>query len=174
MARRGIGQEAFGFVREERGRNGRLDEIAGVLDWAPVERLLADIHAATKGEPGWPPLALLKALLLGLWHDLSDVALAEALDDRASFRRFCGFSTGEATPERTAVVRFRRELVARGLADGSSPPCCGRSRRGGALRTVAGACAVQARVEALKVETELGGAALRAAGRDVGSARCDR
>ena len=41
--------------------------------------------------------------------------MAEAVDDRSSFRRFCGFSRFEATPERTAFVRFRRELVARGL-----------------------------------------------------------
>jgi IS5 family transposase len=35
-----------------------------------------------------------------------------------SFRReagFCGFSVSEATPERTAFVRFRGELVRRGL-----------------------------------------------------------
>jgi transposase, IS5 family len=43
------------------------------------------------------------------------VRLAEALDDRASFRRFCGFAAREPTPERAAFVRFRRELVARGL-----------------------------------------------------------
>jgi IS5 family transposase len=43
------------------------------------------------------------------------VRLAEALEDRASFRRFCGFAAHEATPERTAFVRFRRELVRRGL-----------------------------------------------------------
>jgi IS5 family transposase len=54
-------------------------------------------------------------LLLASWHELSDVTLAEALDDRASFRRFCGFAAHEPTPERTAFVRFRRELVARGL-----------------------------------------------------------
>jgi IS5 family transposase len=54
-------------------------------------------------------------LWLASWHDLSDVTLAEALDDRASFRRFCGFAAHEPTPERTAFVRFRRELVARGL-----------------------------------------------------------
>ncbi|TDH59947.1 IS5 family transposase [Dankookia rubra] len=41
--------------------------------------------------------------------------LAEALDDRTSFRRFCGFAAHEPTPERTAFVRFRRELVRRGL-----------------------------------------------------------
>lgn len=62
-------------------------------------------------------MCLLKALLLGRWYDLSDVKLAEALDDRASFRRFCGFSRNEPTPERTAFVRFRKALVARGLGD---------------------------------------------------------
>ena len=29
---------------------------------------------------------MFKALLLSVWYDLSDVKLAEALDDRASFR----------------------------------------------------------------------------------------
>lgn len=115
MARRRIGQEAFGFVEGERGRNARLDAIGASIDWAPVARLLDEIYAAAKGEPAWPPLVLFKALLLGLWHDLSDVMLAETLDDRASFRRFCGFASSEATPERTAFVRFRRELVTRGL-----------------------------------------------------------
>jgi IS5 family transposase len=42
------------------------------------------------------------------------VKLAEALDDRASFRQFCGFSTQEATPERTAFVRLRKALIASG------------------------------------------------------------
>ncbi len=41
--------------------------------------------------------------------------LADALEDRASFRRFCGFAAHEQTPERTAFVRFRRELARRGL-----------------------------------------------------------
>jgi hypothetical protein len=43
------------------------------------------------------------------------VKLSEALEDRASFRRFCGFAAHEPTPERTAFVRFRRELVGRSL-----------------------------------------------------------
>ena len=58
---------------------------------------------------------MFKSLLLSIWYDLSDVKLAEALDDRASFRRFCGFSANEATPERTAFVRYRRLLAARHL-----------------------------------------------------------
>src|SRR5829696_8889592 len=115
MARRWIGQEQLSVGGLERRGATSLDEVAGLVDWAELDRLLADISASTKGEPGWPPLALFRALLLATWHDLSDVRLAEALDDRASFRRFCGFAAHEPTPERTAFVRFRRELVRRGL-----------------------------------------------------------
>jgi len=77
--------------------------------------LLDPLYPATKGEPAWPPLPMFQALLLPTWYDLSDVKLADALDDRASFRRFCGFSATEATPERTAFVRYRGLLVAHKL-----------------------------------------------------------
>ena len=97
------------------GRQSSLDEISELIDWSPIGQTLRDIYSAAKGEPAWPPLALFKALLIAVWYDLSDVKLAEALEDRVSFRRFCGFSRDEATPERTAFVRFRHELVARGL-----------------------------------------------------------
>ena len=115
MARRRIGQEQL-VVGDLAARGGTsLDEVAALVNWIELDDLLAGISAAAKGEPGWPPLALFRALLLATWHDLSDVRLAEALDDRASFRRFCGFAAHEPTPERTAFVRFRRELVRRGL-----------------------------------------------------------
>ena len=130
MARRRIGQEVFGFAAGG-GRNAGLDELGRSIDWGALDALLKDVYAAGKGEPAWPPLALFKALLLGVWHDLSDVRLAEALDDRASFRRFCGFASSEATPERTAFVRFRRELVARRL-DGKLFAAVVRQLEGGA------------------------------------------
>jgi IS5 family transposase len=41
---------------------------------------------------------MFKVLIHSIWYDLSDVKLAGALDDRASFRRFCGFSGTEVTP----------------------------------------------------------------------------
>ena len=104
MAHRSIGQERFGFAGRERAMSS-LDALLLPVDWRPVAALLDALYPAAKGEPAWPPLAMLKALLLSIWYDLSDVKLAEALDDRASFRRFCGFSASEATPERTAFVR---------------------------------------------------------------------
>ncbi len=110
-----IGQERFSF--EEAGRKTDLDALSGLIDWSRADMLMGDISASSVGEQGWPPLCLLKALVLGRWYDLGDVKLAEALDDRASFRRFCGFSRNEPTPERTAFVRFRKALVAQGLGD---------------------------------------------------------
>ena len=114
MAHRRIGQEVFRFGAKVE-RQTSLDEIAALIDWQPVDQVLARLYPGTKGEKAWPPLAMFKALLLATWYDLSDVILAEALSDRASFRRFCGFSRDEARPERTAFVRFRRELVEQGL-----------------------------------------------------------
>jgi IS5 family transposase len=114
MARRRIGQEDL-IARPEPRAASSLTHLAALLDWAEIDRALAGISAAVKGELGWPPLALFRGLLLATWHDLSDIKLAEALDDRTSFRRFCGFAAHEPTPERTAFVRFRRELVRRGL-----------------------------------------------------------
>jgi IS5 family transposase len=115
MARRRIGQESFGFGVGRTGAGSSLNNLAGLINWALVEQALAGVSNTAKGELAWPPLALFKALLLSVWHDLSDVRLTEALDDRGSFRRFCGFSALEPTPERTAFVRFRKALRARGL-----------------------------------------------------------
>lgn len=114
MPRRRIGQET---MFEAPAKRSGLDEIAALIDWAEIDARLAIIHSALRGEASWPPLAMFRALLLAVWHDLSDVKLAESLDDRASFRRFCGFARTEPTPERTAFVRFRRELVRHGLDD---------------------------------------------------------
>lgn len=114
MAQRSIGQERFGFAGRERAASS-LDELGKLIDWSSVAALLDPLYPAAKGEPAWPPVAMFRALLLSIWYDLSDVKLAEALDDRASFRRFCGFSAHEPTPERTAFVRFRRLLVAHKL-----------------------------------------------------------
>ena len=114
MGLRRIGQETFQFGAKAM-RQTSLDELSVLIDWAPAERTLAGLCRSAMGEKAWPPLAMFKALLLATWHDLSDVALAEALEDRASFRRFCGFAREEEVPERTAFVRFRRQLVAHGL-----------------------------------------------------------
>jgi transposase, IS5 family len=114
VPRRHIGQERL-FDNAGVKPRSSLVALDCLIDWTSLNEALAGVYAAAKGEPAWPPLAMFKALLLAVWYDLSDVKLAEALDDRASFRRFCGFSSTEATPERTAFVRYRRALIGHGL-----------------------------------------------------------
>ena len=73
MARRTIGQERFLFVAG--GKTSELDALSELINWHEADTLMAPISDAAKGERGWPPLCLLKALLLARWYDLSDVKL---------------------------------------------------------------------------------------------------
>ena len=97
------------------GSNRRLERIAGLIDWALMEGLLAPLRAPT-GRPSYPPLALLRELLLAQWYQLSDPGLEETLADRLSFRRSCGLGLDDGTPDETTLRRFRAALAERGLA----------------------------------------------------------
>jgi len=115
MSRRDYSQKTFADTLIEgrsrrRERLDRLDRIEELLDWQRIDRLLDAINAEKRGGRGYPPLCMLKALLLAQWHDLSDPGLEDALADRLSFRRFCGFPLDEETPDETSFVRFRAKL----------------------------------------------------------------
>lgn len=96
--------------------NGTLDRIDGLIDWAKIDTLLAPLRGSRHGAPAYPPLMMLKALLLQQWYGLSDPGLEEALIDRLSFRRFVGAGLGEAMPDYSTICRFRNALVADGLS----------------------------------------------------------
>jgi IS5 family transposase len=99
------------------GRNARLERIEGLLDWAPLGKIAGRIRTGEIGRRPYPPLSMFKALLLAQWYGLSDPGLEEALSDRVSFRRFCGFAMDEATPDETTFCRFRGALAAASLGD---------------------------------------------------------
>ena len=109
---------AEAFLAAKAGQNRRLERILEVLDWWPFEVMLRPL--ATRGGPGrpsYPALAMFKAMLLAQWYQLSDPALEEALADRISFRRFCGFALDAVTPDETTLCRFRHALAAAGLGE---------------------------------------------------------
>jgi IS5 family transposase len=99
------------------GRNHRLERIAGLIDWAPLESLVRTVRCGEVGRPPYPALAMFKALLLQQWYGLSDPGLEEALLDRVSFRRFCGLALDGATPDETTLCRFRNALKEAQLGD---------------------------------------------------------
>lgn len=88
------------------GANARLEAIAGVIDWAPVERLAGAVHPGERGRPPYAPGPMVRALWLKALYGLSDPGLEEALADRLSFRRFCGFDLCGPTPDHATLFRF--------------------------------------------------------------------
>jgi IS5 family transposase len=114
---REVGQTSFADAFVQGGKNPRLDRIAGLIDWSRVEGLLEGIYSSGTGRPAYPPLVLLKVLLLESWYGLSDPAMEEALGDRLSFRRFVGLGLEEPVPDYSTISRFRTLLTERGLAE---------------------------------------------------------
>ena len=94
------------------GVNERLCKIDDLIRWYRVEKQLARVRSGEFGRPPYPPLAMFKALLLQEWYGLSGPGTEEALKDRLSFRRFCGFALEDATPDETTLCRFRQDLGA--------------------------------------------------------------
>ncbi len=119
MSHRAVAQLSLadGLVVRRAGQNQRLDEIARQLEWDEIERLLSEIYNAREGRPSYPPLVMLKALLLQQWYGLSDPELEEALADRLSFRRFVGLGLDQQVPDYSTLSRFRAQLVQRGLGE---------------------------------------------------------
>lgn len=106
---------AEAFMDPRLGVNARLEAIAKVIDWGPLERLAGSIRAAGKGRPPYRAGPMIKGLYLQMLYGLSDPGLEEALIDRLSFRRFCGFELDETTPDETTICRFRGALAEQGV-----------------------------------------------------------
>jgi len=105
-------------LAKQPSRSGEtLDRVQSLIDWGQIDTLLAPMRGSPYGAPGYPPLLMLKALLLQQWYSLSDPGLEEALIDRLSFRRFVGLALGEDTPDHSTISRFRTELATRGLSE---------------------------------------------------------
>jgi len=98
-------------------RGGMLEELAAVVEWTPLRALLGQRGGAGPGNSSYPAEVLLRCLLLGVWHGLSDPALEAAIADRISFRRFAGLSLDDPTPDHSTLWRFRQKLAQAGLVD---------------------------------------------------------
>lgn len=110
LGQRSLAEELVGAT----GQNQRLEKIDGLMDWGRIAKVVGDIHSAVEGQPSYPPLMQVKALLLAQWYGLSDPMLEESLGDRLSFRRFVGLSLEDKTPDHVTLWRFRQELSKNG------------------------------------------------------------
>jgi transposase, IS5 family len=83
-----------------------LDEMAKLIDWTEVARDLGDIYSAVKDEPGWPPLALFKALLLATWYPFGCEA-GGGCGGPSQLPSIGGFGTSEPHPIGQAAFATR-------------------------------------------------------------------
>lgn len=120
MAVKQTGQISFvdALLPANAGTNAQLDRLNGLVKWyrlaKPMRHLRDD---RSRGHPGYPVLVLFKAVVLQSLYGLSERGLEDALNDRLSFRRFCGLSLEEAVPDHTVLNRFRNALIRDALLD---------------------------------------------------------
>ena len=73
------------LLPESLGKNRGLERIGEEVDWERIAHLVKGIYSAVEGRPSYPPLLMVKVLLLEQWYNLSDPQMEEALGDRISF-----------------------------------------------------------------------------------------
>ncbi len=101
------------FVRQNKSRGRWLDDIDQLVDWDRLVVLFDHVYASREGAASYPILTYIKLLLLQQWHGLSDEQLEAAVDDRLSFRRFCGIPLDRPVPDHSSIWRFRQHLGAK-------------------------------------------------------------
>jgi IS5 family transposase len=117
MVERMVGQLSLADGLVSPAPGSMLGELDAAVNWMPLRVLLGKRGEAGPGNSSYPAEVLLRCLLLGVWHDLSDPALETAIADRISFRRFAGLSLHDRTPDHSTLWRFRQELARAGLVD---------------------------------------------------------
>ena len=89
----------------------RMQQINAIVDWSRIGDLLMrnyPVGKSAEGNEAYPPLILMKCLLLQQWfHIDSDPELETQINDRNSFKTFLGLSFDQPSPDHSTFSRFR-------------------------------------------------------------------
>ena len=91
-----------------------MEKINKVVKWKNIEAVLLEHYEVGKSEEGadaYPPLMLLKCMLLQKWfHIPSDPELENQINDRISFKKFLGLTLDKISPDHSTFSRFRKRI----------------------------------------------------------------
>ena len=91
-----------------------MEKINKVVKWRNIEALLLEhyeVGTSKEGADAYPPLMLLKSMLLQKWfHIPSDPELENQINDRISFKKFLGLTFDKPSPDHSTFSRFRNRL----------------------------------------------------------------
>ena len=88
--------------------NHLLRRLDAVLDTSWVRKEVADCYS-DRGRPSWDPEVIIRMILLGYLHDLSEVRLVDELRMHMGYRWFCRLQPSNPVPDRTTLVKIRNE-----------------------------------------------------------------
>ena len=104
MVERNVGQMSLADGLVQAPRSSILDEVEAVVDWAPLRSLLGKRGGDGAGNSSYPAEVLLRCLLAGIWHNLSDPALEAAIADRLVVPSLCWSEPARSNPGSQHVV----------------------------------------------------------------------
>jgi len=91
-----------------------MNKINALISWKNIEALLLEYYnvgRSTEGADAYPPLMLLKCLLLQKWFRIpSDPELENQINDRISFKKFLNLPLDKPSPDHSTFSRFRGRL----------------------------------------------------------------
>ena len=93
-----------------------MEKINNIIDWSEIEAVLLKhytIGTTIEGADAYPPLMLMKALLLQKWfhiHPEVVSGLENQINERISFKTFLGLSFNRPSPDHSTFSRFRGRL----------------------------------------------------------------
>lgn len=91
-----------------------LIEVDAAIDWKPIEELITSqypVGHSIYGNRAYPPVMLLKALLIQKWFGIaSDPELENQINDRFSFKTFIGLPLSDSSPDHSVLSRFRTRI----------------------------------------------------------------
>ena len=109
-----FGEMALSKSLEKNRSLKTMEQINKIIDWVEVEERLMDYYTIGRKEEGadaYPPLLLLKGLLLQKWFRIpSDPELENQINDRISFKKFLGLPLEQPSPDHSTFSRFRSRL----------------------------------------------------------------
>jgi len=109
-----FGEMALSRSLEKNRSLKTMERINKIIDWVEVEERLMDYYTIGRKEEGadaYPPLLLLKGLLLQKWFRIpSDPELENQINDRISFKKFLGLPLEQPSPDHSTFSRFRSRL----------------------------------------------------------------
>jgi IS5 family transposase len=97
-------------------RDHFLVQLKAVIDWAPFTDILLPAYKglAEEGRPPYPPVVILKMLVIAYLYHLSERRVEEATNMHLAIKEFVGLAVDELAPDHSTLSEFKARLMAAG------------------------------------------------------------